>query len=97
MRPATIIAIAARQFGTTPEMIRNRSRVRHAVDARRCAALLLARHGVSVRETASEMGKPVQSVYWAIQSAHALVLTDASFARAVNAAEECLLQHREGA
>lgn len=73
------ILIACQAFDVDVELVRSRFRIRDAVDARRCAALLLTRQGVGTRRIASDMGQPVRSVQRAIQSARALSTVDTRF------------------
>lgn len=80
------ILIACRAFNVDVELVRNGFRIRDAVDARRCAALLLARQGVGTRRMASDLGQPIRTAQRAIQSARELAAVDQRFAQRLEAA-----------
>lgn len=80
------ILIACQTFNVDVQLVRNGYRIRDAVDARRCAALLLARQGVGTRRVASDLGQPIRSALRAIQSARELAAVDHRFAQRLESA-----------
>lgn len=90
------ILIACQTFNVDVQLVRNGYRIRDAVDARRCAALLLARQGVGTRRVASDLGQPIRSALRAIQSARELAAVDQRFAQRLESAWQQVQREEAG-